>query len=266
MYTIEIDYKSEKEIEYEDQLDNFKEKWKTIKMDGIKFNYKISNTGRIKSMQSGRILGFHTSGKNYVRVTLYRNGRTYKYSVHRLVAVHFIPIPKKYTKKGYTFDDLVPNHKNGIKTHNAAFNLEWTTVRDNTIHAFETGLAETSIGENSHLAKMTEKQAIRVCELLEQAWSTKDIADLLGVSKRSVQHIKDGTTWKRVSKNYNFARIGKAVPYTLDDSVIRKICKDLETKKFSDSEIGKKYGVSREYIRDIRSHKRRTNISKDYDF
>lgn len=266
MYTITINYKSEKEIEYENRLLELKEKWKTIKMNGIKFEYQISNTGKVRKKGSKKILGFDRTGKNYIRVTLYHEGERYKYSIHRLVAVHFIKMPKKYSKKGYTFDNLVPNHLNGIRTHNAVFNLEWSTIKDNTRHAFETGLADISIGENSHLAKMLDKQAIRACELLSEGWKVKDIAEELNVSPRSIQHIKDGESWKHISKNYNFTRIGTAIPYTLNDDIIHKICKDLETKEFSDYKLGEKYGVSREYIRDIRLHKRRTNISQYYDF
>lgn len=266
MYTIEINYKSEKEIEYDKKLKKLKEKWKTIIMDDIIFDYEISNTGKIRHKNSNKELSISNSGKNYKRVTLYNKGVKYKYSVHRLVAIHFIDIPKKYIKKGYTMDNLVPNHLDGIKNHNAVFNLEWSTPRDNTIHAFDTGLADISIGENSHLAKMTNKQAIEVCELLSKGWEVKDISDKLNISKKSIQHIKSRECWTRVSKDYNFTRIGKAIPYTLNDDIIHKICKDLELKIYSDYELGVKYNVSREYIRDIRLRKRRTNISKSYNF
>ena len=171
MYTIEINYKSEKELDYESKMNELKEKWKPIIMDGIEFDYKISNTGKIKNNISGKILAEFVSGKNYKRVVLYHKGIKYKYALHRLVAIHFVKIPNKYIKKGYTEKDLVPNHLDGIKNHNAVFNLEWTTPRDNTRHAYDTGLADISIGENSHLAKMTNKQAIEACELLSNGWT-----------------------------------------------------------------------------------------------
>ena len=255
-----------KEEEYLKAMNTIEERWKIIYIDGVQTNYKISTHGNVRNYVTDTDMSIEISSNRYRRVTLYINGIRNRKSVHRLIAEAFIPIPKKYTKKGYTVKDLTVNHKDGVKGHNIISNLEWSTIRENTIHAFDTGLALTSMGEKSHLAKMSNEQAIRCCELLEQGYRTSIIAEIVGVTKKSVQKIKDGESWKRLASQYNFARIGKAIPNTLDDSVIHEICKDLEKKCYSDYVLGKKYGVSREYIRDIRTHKRRKNISSLYNF
>lgn len=54
-------------------------------------------------------------------------------TVHRLVALAFIPIPKNR-------NSLYINHKNGIKTDYTVDNLEWNTFRDNNLHAIQNGL------------------------------------------------------------------------------------------------------------------------------
>ena len=253
-----------KEEEYLKSLNNTSEKWKTIVIDDIITDYKISTHGNVKNYITDKDLTIETSSNRYKRVTLYINGKRYKHSVHRLMAIAFISIPKKYIKKGYTIKDLCVNHKDGVKGHNIITNLEWSTIRENTIHAFDTGLANISLGENSHLAKMTYEQAYRCCELLEQGYRVGAIAELVGVSKKSVQKIKSGESWTRLSKNFNFARIGKAIPNSIPEDTIHDICKDIASTQYRDIELSKKYNVSREYIRDIRIKKRRTKISSLY--
>ncbi len=93
--------------------------------------YLISPKGLIYSTVRSIHLRRHNHLSGYVNVCLTSSGKSKTHSVHRLVALHFIPNPlgKRYV-----------NHKDGDKRNNAAENLEWTSPQENTQHASDTGL------------------------------------------------------------------------------------------------------------------------------
>nr|QBK86537.1 MAG: HNH endonuclease [Marseillevirus LCMAC102] len=94
-------------------------------------DYYVSEDGNIWSKQSHRLL--KTQMKcGYENVTLRKNKTNYGKTIHRLVALAFIPNP----------DNLrVVNHKDGVKTNNHISNLEWVTQKENIIHAHKLGLS-----------------------------------------------------------------------------------------------------------------------------
>ena len=106
--------------------------WKDI--NGYEGVYQISNLGRVKSLgynmpklrrnKKERIMKAPIDINGYKRVALKQK---YKYSIHRLIAVNFIPNPE---------NKPCINQINGIKTDNRIENLEWVTNSENSIHAY----------------------------------------------------------------------------------------------------------------------------------
>lgn len=120
-----------------------KKKWKKV----VGFNkYMISDTGEIKSFHKspkGRTMSQSNDKDGYKKVTLTKDGKEYTRRVHRLVAEAFIENPDGHP---------VVNHINGKVDDNHVSNLEWTTVRKNTIHAYEIGLNK-AVGHMHYEAK-----------------------------------------------------------------------------------------------------------------
>lgn len=253
-------------LEYEYKLSKKTEKWKRIRIDGKKTNYKISSFGRVMNCGLGKICEYDTVRNVYSRISINHNGVKMKFALHRLVAMYFCKIPKRHLKNGLTFDDLVVNHKNGLKNCNASFNLEWVTSPENTDHAWKNGLCDDIRGENAHLAKITEEQAIEICELIMKKKSNKEICEKIGVTNKSVQHIRSGETWKHIASKYKFPKLSKNKPFQISDETIHEICKKLELKTMSDSDIANEFGTYREFVRDIRLKKLRKKISQFYNF
>ena len=106
--------------------------WKELPIDK---RYKVSEIGEIKGLD-GRILKQGTDTKGYKFVTLNNNYKQFHLSVHRAVAMCYIPNPHNYPQV---------NHKDEDKANNVYTNLEWCDKKYNNEHAIGRGL--NHIGE-----------------------------------------------------------------------------------------------------------------------
>lgn len=123
--------------QYKYYLENEEEIWKDVK--GYEGAYQVSNFGFVKSLNrkisSGNAI-YAIKGKvlksfpidDYVGVALNKNGKRKIETVHRLVALHFIPNPENKP-------DV--NHKDLHKSNNHVNNLEWSTEKENIQHYCE---------------------------------------------------------------------------------------------------------------------------------
>lgn len=97
--------------------------WKPI--PGFEDYYHVSDNGEVWSVRKNRTLRPKIDRYGYPAVTLTVHGKSRYFTVHRLVALAFIPNP-----------DCKPtvNHKNEVKTDNRVSNLEWATSKENDNH------------------------------------------------------------------------------------------------------------------------------------
>jgi hypothetical protein len=114
--------------------------WKPIQ--GFENLYEVSNLGNVKSLDK-LVNGWcskklrkeklikPTDRRGYLIVGLSKEGYRKYFSVHRLVAMAFIP---------YGDFSLTVNHKDGNKQNNLIENLEWCTRSEQMKHAIKTGL------------------------------------------------------------------------------------------------------------------------------
>ena len=172
------------------QMENTNEIWKDIQ--GFEGLYQVSNLGSIKTTSGyfigERILKTSKSNKGYLRVVLYKNKVRTFLSVHKIVAMTFIPNAENKAQV---------NHKNLIKTDNRAENLEWVTQQENISHARKNNCY---VGENNSRATITEKIASEIKQLLKEKKSILDISAIYAVSIHVVNNIKRGITWTHLIK------------------------------------------------------------------
>lgn len=107
-----------------------KEIWKDI--PGYEGLYKVSNIGRIKSLNYGRMKKeqvLKPKRASCYDVVYLSDGKGHKYrTVHSLVAEAFIENPEEKAQV---------NHLDGNKRNNTADNLEWVTPAENIRHSVQ---------------------------------------------------------------------------------------------------------------------------------
>jgi len=148
-------------------------------------DYEISKSGVIRKKSNKYIKSQYVSDRGYYMVTLTKNKKQYPVRVHRILAKSFID---RVDGK-----DIV-NHKDGDKLNNTLENLEWCTQAENIKHAVDMGLTNNS-GENNGMAKLNQKKANKIKQLLKSGNTQQSIANDYGVSRACIQKIKEGKTW-----------------------------------------------------------------------
>ena len=157
------------------------EEWKAIpNCDGM---YLVSNTGKVWSNKSEKIIAQHKDKRGYPRVSLEICKHTKTFRVHRLVAEVFIPNPDNLREV---------NHIDGDKTNNHVSNLEWVTTQQNMIHSFKIGLRSRA-------------RAIFVVETGERFVTIKEFKDAYKVKSASqtTRALRDGIAVKGVHIRYD---------------------------------------------------------------
>ena len=102
------------------------EEWKDI--EGYENKYQVSNLGRVKSLKSNIIMKQNLNKKyNRYSIMLWKNGKSKRFWVARLVAKAFV-----FNPNPYIFTQV--NHKDENKTNNNSDNLEWCTVAYNNTY------------------------------------------------------------------------------------------------------------------------------------
>jgi len=179
-----------------------KEIWKPVR--GYEDRYLVSNLGRVKSLDylqknpmsndmslhKGVMMKTYIDRDGYVRTGLrdYRKGIKKMFTVHRLVAMSFIPNPKKLP---------CVNHKDNNKTNNFISNLEWISWYGNIQYKISCG--RQIKGEEVNTNKLKEVQVIEIRKIGSKL-TQKKIAKKYKVTQSNIGCILRGVTWKYLLK------------------------------------------------------------------
>lgn len=238
------------------------EKFKQIKIDNMYTPYLISSYGRIFSLKKDMYNPYEMvpqliKNSGYMKISLHTDNGPKFVSVHRLVALHFIKNKNNLP---------VVNHLDGNKTNNMRWNLEWSTQKDNILHAHQTGLANSK-GENNCNNVYSLNQIMNVCAMISNNCSIPDIEKMTGVSRFEIYNILYGLVWRDVSKKYDFSNFNYGKEKSQTDENIRRVnqaCKLLEQNELTLKEISSKTGLSYTVVRKISIGEIYKYISKNY--
>ena len=167
-----------------------KEIWKPIKeYEGL---YEVSNLGRVKrvgkstnkTQADGGLMKLRIEKQGYLRVQLSKNNYRIKYSVHRLVAITFLPNLKNKPEV---------NHIDNNRINNEVNNLEWVTQKENQQHSVHQD--RHSRGERHGNSKLTDK-AVR--EIRKSKLTLSALGKIYGVNLTKIHAVKKYQTWKHI--------------------------------------------------------------------
>jgi DNA-binding NarL/FixJ family response regulator len=138
--------------------------------------------GRHGRWESLHILKAYRNKSGYLGVSLRCNKQRRSYLVHTLVAAAF---------HGLRPDGMVSRHRNGNQLDNRAENLLYGTCLENTedrrVHGTQVR------GARSHLAKLTDEQALEILRRLRAGESGASLAREFGVTNGNVSAMRTGT-------------------------------------------------------------------------
>jgi len=154
----------------------------------------VSNTGKIKSCITGRILKTYVSGRGYESLRFTLDGGKKTITIHRAVAIAFIPNPNNYAEI---------NHKDGNKLSNNFSNLEWCTRSQNERHKFDTGLYDPSriSGEHNGNHKLTVENVKYIREHFQRKskeFGAIAMCQKFNVNRKTITDVVNGKIWKNV--------------------------------------------------------------------
>lgn len=149
--------------------------------------------GRYWASRSGYIMGKRRTvirawkrRDGYLQFSVVSHGKQASLKVHNVIAKTFL---------GDRPAGHEVNHKDGVRTNNAVENLEYTTRKGNAEHRGVLG--RTAKGSMNGRAKMTE-DVVREIRASPNT-PASELARRFGVNKSTVQHVKNGKTWKHVT-------------------------------------------------------------------
>ncbi len=148
--------------------------------------YDVNQKGQVFKIKTGKRIKSHLK-KGYERVAFTIEGKRFMYTVHRMVAVKYLPNPYKLAQV---------NHLDANKTNNNIENLEWCTPLENSRHAKTMGRS----GVNKRKANLLCESDVRyILNLRANGQKVKEIANKMALKESLVWSIVVRKRWKHVT-------------------------------------------------------------------
>lgn len=215
----------------------------------------VALDGTVKSVATGKTITPQPDKDGYLRFGIWSpsQGRKINLSIHRCVAIAFIPNPE---------NKPCVNHIDCNRVNNGIANLEWVTVAENNYHGMTVGnIVIGKYGEDNTNNVHEEATVHSVCQLLQDGVSQAEISRTLDIPLSFVYDVRSATTWKEIHKQYNIPPVKRK----LQETTVHSICKDLQDGVAYKS-IEVKYSLGVGVLRFIKNRKTFKHISKDYNW
>jgi hypothetical protein len=159
---------------------------------GYEDHFMINEEGQVYSKRTNRLLKLVDNHCGYQMLNTRlggRCGKAYSLRVHRLVAEAFIPNPDNKPQV---------NHIDGDKCNNRVSNLGWVTAKENSRHAWDSGLQVSIKGSSQSQSKLTEgivQYAREVYKPYDKTFGIRALARQFGVAHSVLGNAINGLKW-----------------------------------------------------------------------
>jgi hypothetical protein len=154
-----------------------------------KKGYRVTDDGTLISSK-GKILKGYIGTHGYLFFCIKDNKKTYSIPIHRFAAYCF------YGDE--LFEHECVRHKNNIKTDNFRNNLILGSSKENYSDNPEDWKINFSLSGASKKRKLTEENVKEIRKMIAENYSYKQISEKFGVTKTTIQQIKEGKSYKWV--------------------------------------------------------------------
>ena len=167
------------------------ERW--VPIPGFSGVYEVSDLGQVRSLKGrhgkGTVLkpALPSKGRQYKCVSLHKNGRRTRRSIHCLVLNAFVGSKPSPAHQARRLD--------GNRANNSADNLCWGTAKENARD--RASHDRTAMGERHHSAKLTIET---VAIIAKSDLPTAALASFFGVGYTAIQRIRNGKSWSAALK------------------------------------------------------------------
>jgi len=156
----------------------------------LKFDYYITDDGRVWSDRTQKYLSYQYDKNGYIKVQMRStDNKSHRYSVHRLVMENFKPVDG--------MENLQVNHIDGNKLNNNLENLEWTTYKENIQHTINHSLRAEINGS----AKLSPEQVIEIYRRATNGERNIDLGKEFNIHPDQIGRIKNKKSWKEITSS-----------------------------------------------------------------
>lgn len=160
---------------------NMNNKWRDdVTIYELWEKYDISINGRVIWRKNGKEVRHYIA--RYPIVRLRFNSKAYTVTVHRLMALKYVPNPENKPEI---------NHKNGNKLDFSIENLEWCTRAENVRHAVRAGLKKS--GEDHYRSKTSNETILEIRRQFHMGARKSELAKRYGLCKSYVGQVINGS-------------------------------------------------------------------------
>lgn len=170
---------------------------KRVPVFGYEGYYEVTENGDIFSVRTYYNKQKKTSRKVDIKLKPQPNHNGYlsqMFSVndkHRLIKVHRV-VWESFN--GKIKEGMQINHKDGNKTNNNLNNLEVVTPKENSQHAWKTGLSKKVYGRKTSNCILDFEQVKQIREMYSSGKSQSELGRIFGVHQTNIHYIVHNKT------------------------------------------------------------------------